>query len=166
MNTRTRIIMKWAPVVCALAMGLASSAFGQACSNGPSGENPPPVVANTYDINKQVDGVRYVERAVLTNNRYGDFILEFDAERTDLQDTRERWTLIYVNDPNFDWVARLEVNGVPSYTLTLDDVNATPVASIAVGSESAEIDVVQPCADADQDWDPDDLGACYQCCNS
>jgi len=132
-------------VVCALAIGLASNVFGQTCGAGTS----PALYNESFTIEKQAGSVRYVDRAVMTNSARGDYYLEFMADRTDLSDTRERWTITYENNESYDFVQHVDVDGDWVYSVMTATVNGTRVLTLSVPGQSTEIGLDDPCNDPD-----------------
>src|SRR5688572_15312397 len=103
----------WKLVVSVLALSLSGAANGQSCGGTE-------LYNETFNIDKQIDSVRYVNAVVVRKNRDGDFIFEFMLDRSDTS-TRERWLVTYVCDSNFDLVQEVEVDGAWQSTLTLKD---------------------------------------------
>jgi hypothetical protein len=110
-------------------------------------QDPPPVYAEKFTIEQQIDADRYVEKEVLTNTVEGDFILEFSARRND--GTSERWTVTYARNAALDHLQHVQVNGAPRYSINYAHGDEDPRITISVASLSAELTLLQGCGDAD-----------------
>lgn len=132
-------------VFCACALGstfLASgSATAQTCV-----EVTPAIYNETFEIGLQVDSSRHVQRALFSNNSAGDYILEFMASRTDISASRERWTVTYENDEDFDFVRHLAIDGVWAHSLTVRTIQGVQHIVIAIPGATAQITPnTEPC---------------------
>lgn len=102
----------------------------------------------SFDIDAQIDSVRYVNRVVARKDRLNNFILEFVLERSDTQ-TREWWEIKYTCDSNHDLNATVEVEGVVHAQFLLADALGDPRISFSSSGFSAEVRASEGCADPD-----------------
>lgn len=94
-------------------------------------------------------GVRHVSRAVVTNTAHAEYIFDFMATRTDLQNVQERWTVTHFTDAQGVYTQRLEVDGAERYTITYADASTNPRITLWAVALTAQVDVLNACADAD-----------------
>jgi hypothetical protein len=117
---------------------------GAALGEVTCGGGTPPIYNQTFDVEKQVDAARYVQQSVFTNNSRGDYTLEFTAA---LQEGRERWTVTFEKDDDFEFIQHLDVDGTRQYTLKVADVNGTKHVTIETPTASATIAASLPLGD-------------------
>src|SRR5687767_13607687 len=104
----------WKLVASVLFVSLSGASHAQSCGGDAE------IYNETFYIDEQIDSVRYVDRVVARDNENNDFILEFIVERSDTS-TRERWTVTYVCDSNYDFVQEVRVGGSLQSTLRVAD---------------------------------------------
>lgn len=109
------------------------------------GDEAPPVYSERLEVDTQVDDVRHVDEILLRNNARGDYTVEFMANRTDLPEVSERWTVTYECDDAFDHVQHVEIDGVWRYSMYVENAVEDPVITLATPSESATIDISVVC---------------------
>jgi hypothetical protein len=128
---------------CAVAMSIATALVtGSAAAQTCGGLATTPAIYNqTFQIELQVDANRYVESAVYSNNRLGDYILEFTAIRTDIPNTRERWTVTFEKDATFDHHEQLHVDGNWIYSIKSRLVGGDRHVTIAAPGTSVEVNI-------------------------
>lgn len=133
-------------VVCMVgALSVSTIANGQCDEQGREMYN------EDFEVDKQIDSIRYVEEAVLRNNPDGDQIVEFMLSKSDPPDTRERWTVTYECSEDYDYFERVEVNGEWQVTVTLADLDGNPKMTISLSGLSAEVDLLDAANDDDLD---------------
>jgi len=128
-------------MVCASFIGTVAS--GQCDEQGRE------VYNETFQVDKQIDSIRNIEKAVVRNNAEGDQIVEFMLNKSNPPATRERWTVTYECSEDHDYKQLVELNGEWQVTVMLADLDGDPKMTISLPGLSAEVDMLDAANDDD-----------------